>query len=133
MKMERVYSDHVAEPEPGLWSNCKRYGDRVYIAGLVSNGQGGEVLGINDPGEQARVIFARMKHYLEAAGGKINDIIRMRVYLTDIRHRPPVLEARREFFTGDFPCSTLYAVSQLVDTRYLVEIDAEAILGAGAD
>ena len=44
-----------------------------------------------------------------------------------------VREARREFFTGDFPCSTLYAVSQLVDTRYLVEIDADAILGAGVD
>lgn len=133
MKMERVLTDHVAEPEPGLWSNCKRCGDQVFIAGLVSNGPNGDVLGINDPGEQARVIFRRMKHYLEAAGGKMNDVIRVRVYLTDIRHRPPVLEARREFFTGDFPCSTLYAVSQLVDPRYLVEIDADAIIGAGVD
>ncbi len=132
MKMERVYSDHVAEPEPGLWSNCKRCGDQLYISGLVSLGNDGEVLGLNDPYEQARVIFTQMKHYVEAAGGTMNDVIRVRVYVTDIRHRPGVLEARREFFTGDFPCSTLVAVSQLVDTRYLVEVDADAVIGAGA-
>jgi 2-iminobutanoate/2-iminopropanoate deaminase len=132
-KLERVLSEHVAEPEPGLWSNCMRCGDQVFIAGFVALSNEGEVLGINDPGEQTRVIFRNIRHYLEAAGGKMSDIVRMRVYLTDMRHRPAVLAARREFFTGDFPCSTLIGVSTLVDPAYLVEIDADAILGAGPD
>jgi len=132
-KLERVLTEHVKEPAPGLWSNCMRCGDQVFISGFVSLSGDGEVLGINDPGEQTRVILRNMRHYLEAAGGKMSDIARVRIYLTDIRHRPAVLEARREFFNGDFPCSTLFGVSTLVDPAYLVEIDADAIIGAGAD
>lgn len=132
-KLQRVLSKHVKEPAPGLWSNCMRCGDQVFISGFVSLSADGEVLGINDPGEQTRVILRNMRHYLEAAGGKMSDIARVRIYLTDIRHRPAVLEARREFFSGDFPCSTLVGVSTLVDPAYLVEIDADAIIGAGAD
>ena len=131
-KLQRVLTEHVKEPAPGLWSNCMRCGDQVFISGFVSLSADGEVLGINDPGEQTRVILRNMRHYLEAAGGNMSDIARVRIYLTDIRHRPAVLEARREFFSGDFPCSTLIGVSTLVDPAYLVEIDADAIIGAGA-
>ncbi|PPR22467.1 MAG: putative aminoacrylate peracid reductase RutC [Alphaproteobacteria bacterium MarineAlpha10_Bin1] len=132
-KLERILSDHVKEPEPGLWSNCKRCGEQVFISGLVPLGEDGAVLGINDPGEQARVVFRMIQHYVEAAGGKMNDVVRLRIYVTDMRHRPAVLAARREFFSGDFPCSTLVGVSTLVDPAFLVEIDADAIIGAGAD
>ena len=132
-KIERVLSEHVKEPEPGLWSNCMRCGDQLYISGFVALSGSGEVLGINDPGEQTRVILGNIRHYLEAAGGKMSDVVRVRIYVTDIRHRPAILAARREFFSGDFPCSTLVGVSTLVDPAYLVEIDADAILGAGPD
>jgi enamine deaminase RidA (YjgF/YER057c/UK114 family) len=132
-KIERILSEHVKEPEPGLWSNCKRCGEHLYISGFVALSASGEVLGINDPGEQARVILRNIQHYVEAAGGKMNDVVRLRIYLTDMRHRPAVLAARRQFFSGDFPCSTLVGESTLVDPAYLVEIDADAIVGAGAD
>jgi enamine deaminase RidA (YjgF/YER057c/UK114 family) len=132
-KFKRILSDHAKEPESGLWSNCKRCGEQVFISGLVPLGEDGAVLGINDPGEQARVIFRMIQHYVEAAGGKMNDVVRLRIYVTDMRHRPAVLAARREFFSGDFPCSTLVGVSTLVDPAFLVEIDADAIIGAGAD
>ena len=131
-KLERILSDHVKEPEPGLWSNCKRCGEQVFISGLVPLGEDGAVLGINDPGEQARVVFRMILHYVEAARGKMSDVVRLRIYVTDMRHRPAVLAARREFFSGDFPCSTLVGVSTLVDPAFLVEIDADAIIGAGA-
>ena len=87
-KLERILTDQVAKPEAGMWSNCKRYGDQVLIAGLVPLSNDGEVLGINDPGEQARVIFRVIQHYIEAAGGKMSDVVRMRIYVTDMRHRP---------------------------------------------
>ncbi|MDP7343388.1 MAG: RidA family protein [Alphaproteobacteria bacterium] len=132
-KIERVLSEYVVEPEPGLWSNCMRCGDQLFISGFVALSNSGEVLGINDPGEQTRVILRNIRHYIEAAGGKMSDVARVRIYVTDMRHRPTILAARREFFSGDFPCSTLVGVSTLVDPAYLVEIDADAILGAGPD
>ena len=77
-------------------------------------------------------MFAQIQHYLTAAGGQMDDVIRVRIYLTDMADRPAVLEARREFFTGDFPCSTLVEVARLIDDRLLVEIDADAVIGASA-
>ena len=61
-KLERVLSKHVKEPDPGLWSNCKRYRDQVFISGFVALSANGEVQGINDPGEQARVILRNIQH-----------------------------------------------------------------------
>ena len=130
-KMERIHTDKVAEPEPGLWSNCKRIGDWVFVSGFVALNAKGEIVGPNDPGAQARFVFSNIKHYFEAAGGKMNDIVKLQIYLTDMRHRPPVLDARRQFFTGDFPCSTLVGVTSLFDTRALVEIDCIGHIGAG--
>ncbi len=132
MKMERVLTPHVSEPAPGLWSNCIRCGDHVYLAGLVAVDKDFNVLAVGDPGEQTRIIFRTMQHYLEAAGGKLSDIVRMRVYVVNLkRDRPAFLAARQEFFSGDFPCSTLVEVSALVSPEMLVEVDADAVIGAG--
>ena len=133
MAIERVLTSHVAEPAPGLWSNCLRCGNQVYIAGLVAVDADFNVLAVGDPSEQSRIIFRNIRHYLEAAGGSLADIVRMRVYLSNLeRDRPAFLEARREFFTGHFPCSTLVEVAALVSPEMLVEVDADAIIGAGA-
>ena len=131
MKFERVYADNVPEPKPGLWSNCKKSGNLVFLSGLVAVDAEGAVISPNDAHEQACKIFEYIQHYLESAGGNINDLAKMTIFLTDIRDRPPVLEARRKFFTGDFPCSTLIAVDALIDPRMLVEIEGIAVIGAG--
>ena len=131
MKMERVYTDKVAEPPPGLWSNCKRIGDSFWVSGFVALDKNNDIVGPNDPGAQAEYIFTNIKHYVEAAGGKMADVVKLNIYLTDMRHRPAVLEARRKFFTGDFPCSTLVGVTSLFDVRALVEIDCSGHIGSG--
>lgn len=130
LKMQRVYSDKVAEPPPGFWSNCKRIGDWFWVSGFVALDKDGGIVGGGDPGAQARYIFSNIKHYVEAAGGKMSDVVKLNIYLTDMRHRPAVLEARREFFTGDFPCSTLVGVTSLFDVRALVEIDCSGHIGS---
>jgi len=81
--------------------------------------------------EQAKEIFTRIRHLMEEAGGQMDDIVRVQIYVTDIREREEVWRARREFFTGDFPVSTLIEISKLADPGMKVEIDAVAILGAG--
>src|SRR3546814_17942651 len=67
---------------------------------------------------------------MEAAGGAMDDIVRVTIYLIDIADREAVWKARREFFTGDFPVSTLIEVSRLARPEMRVEIEAVAILGA---
>ncbi|HZQ61813.1 MAG TPA: RidA family protein [Casimicrobiaceae bacterium] len=130
-RMRRIVTDEVQEPPPGLWSNCRTFGQQVYISGLVAMDQGG-IIGEGDPHRQAMHIFETMRHYLRAAGGQMNDVINLNIYVTDMKHRPAVLDARRRFFSGDFPCSTLVAVTALIDPRLLVEINAVAFVGAGA-
>ena len=68
MTIERVLTPHVAEPSPGLWSNCLRHGKQVYIAGLVAVDADFNVLAVGDPGEQTRIVFRNIRHYLEAGG-----------------------------------------------------------------
>ena len=132
MKMQRVHTDKVAEPPPGLWSNCKRIGDWVWVSGFVALDRDGDIVGPHDSQAQAHYIFSNIKHYIEAAGGKMSDVVKLNIYVTDMRHRPGVLEARRQFFSGDFPCSTLVGVTSLFDARALVEIDCTAHIGSGS-
>jgi enamine deaminase RidA (YjgF/YER057c/UK114 family) len=129
-RMRRVTSPHVPEPPPGTWSNCKVVGERVYIAGLVSGYAGGVIAGGADTYQQARLIFAKMRHLVEAAGGVMDDIVKVTIYVTDISRREEVWRARAEVFSGDFPCSTLVQVAALAVPGLLVEIDAEGFLGA---
>ena len=80
--------------------------------------------------EQAKATLTKIKHLIEEAGGRMDDIVKVNIFVTDIKRREEVWRARREFFTGDFPVSTLVEVSALATPELLVEIEAVAILGA---
>jgi enamine deaminase RidA (YjgF/YER057c/UK114 family) len=127
----RVQSPDVGEPPPQTWSNCLVIGDHVYIAGMTARGKSFDDVPSSDAYEQAVEIFNKIKHLMEAAGGTMDDLVKVVIYLTDIDDRDAVWRARREFFTGDFPVSTLFEVSKLVRPEMKVEIEAVAMLGAG--
>ena len=82
--------------------------------------------------EQAVAILTKIQHLMEHAGGRIDDLVKVVIYLTDINDRDAVWKARREFFTEPFPVSTLFEVSKLVRPEMKVEIDAIGILHSGA-
>ncbi len=126
MKKQRILTAEVAEPAPGLWSNCMRVGDVVYIAGLTARTADGETLAGANEYEQAHYIFAKFAAYLKAAGGCMDDIVQMIIYVTDISNNQEVWRARKEFFSGDFPTCTLVEVSKLAKPEILVEISATA-------
>ena len=130
MAMKRVSSPHVKEPAPGTWSNCRVYGNQFFIAGMTAGDGAGGVLGDGSMYSQAQEVFKKIKHLVEAAGGTMNDIIRVDIYVTDIKQREEVWKARREFFTGDFPVSTLVEVRALATPQLLVEVNAIGFLGA---
>jgi enamine deaminase RidA (YjgF/YER057c/UK114 family) len=129
MKMQRVISAHVKEPAPETWSNCRIYGNQFFIAGMTAGDGTGGVLGDGSMYSQARETFTKIKRFVEAAGGTMNDIIRVDIYVTDIKQREEVWKARREFFTGDFPTSTLVEVRALATPQLLVEVNATGFVG----
>jgi 2-iminobutanoate/2-iminopropanoate deaminase len=118
----RAISPEVSEPPPGTWSNCLAVGGIAYLAGMTAQG--------NDEYSQAKAIFTKIGHLLEAAGGSLADVVKVTIFVTDISQREKVWQARREFFTGNFPASTLVQVAALANPSLKVEIEAVAHLGA---
>jgi 2-iminobutanoate/2-iminopropanoate deaminase len=129
-RITRVISPNVPEPEPRTWSNCLVVDGIAYIAGMVARGKDGKVID-GDEYDQARLIFAKLRHLVEAAGGVMADIVKLTIFVTDITQRERVWRARAEVFTDDFPVSTLVQVAALAQPAIKVEIDAIAHIGAG--
>jgi 2-iminobutanoate/2-iminopropanoate deaminase len=130
MPRTRLSVPDVAEVAPGLWSNAIRAGDTLYISGQVARPfEGGTALVGKDEYEQTRQIFSRIDRIIKAAGGTMDNLVKMTIYLVNIKNNTEVWRARREFFTGDFPASTLVEVRSLAKPEVLVEIEAIAWLG----
>ena len=125
MSIVRAISTEVAEPQPGTWSNCLVAGGIAYVAGMTAGGDGDEY-------EQAKGIFTKIRHLVEAAGGSMADVVKVTIFVTDIRQREKVWKARQEFFTGNFPASTLVQVAALANPSIKVEIEAVAHIGGSA-
>jgi 2-iminobutanoate/2-iminopropanoate deaminase len=132
VKKRRVISPNICEPEPGTWSNCVVVGNQFFLAGMVPWDKNGKLVGGNDPLAQSIATFANMKHQIEAVGAKMSDIVKITVYLTDMRFRPAFVEARRKFFTGDFPAAVVVGNVTLAAPDLLVEIDAWGFIGCGS-
>ena len=131
MTIKRVTSPAAPEPPPERWSNCLLVDGIAYVSGMVARGDDVKALAGMDEYEQAKVIFGKIKSLVEAAGGAMSDVVKITIYLTRIANNTKVWQARREFFTGDFPASTLVEVSALAAPEILVEIEAVAHIGKG--
>jgi enamine deaminase RidA (YjgF/YER057c/UK114 family) len=130
MPRTKVSIPNVAEAAPGLWSNGIRAGDFLFISGQVARPfDGAKGLVGSDEYEQARHIFSRIQRICEAAGGSLEDLVKMTIYLVNIKNNTEVWRARREFFSGDYPASTLVEVRALGTPETLVEIETVAYLG----
>jgi 2-iminobutanoate/2-iminopropanoate deaminase len=123
----RATTPQVPEPQPETWSNCLVANGIAYVAGMTASG--GD---LSDEYTQAKAIFGKIKHLVKAAGGTMADITTVTIFVTDIKEREQVWRARREFFAGNFPASTLVQVAALATPALKVEINAVAHIGAGA-
>ena len=87
-------------PPAQTWSNIKVHGNgHFYVAGIVGSG--------DSMYEQARATFDTIRKLVEAAGGVMDDIMTLQIFVTNLDENTEVWRARREFFSGEFPCSTL--------------------------
>lgn len=99
-------------------------GRLLFVAGQTSRDAQGNVVHKGDAAGQTRQVLENMKKVVEGAGGRMEDVAKLTVYITDIKHREAVARVRQEFFKGDPPASTLLVVAGLADPDFLVEIEA---------
>jgi enamine deaminase RidA (YjgF/YER057c/UK114 family) len=104
-------------------------GDTVYLRGQVGQDlETSESVGIGDPAAQAEQAMANVATLLEEAGSRLEDIVKVVVYLVDVRHREAVYRVVGRWLKGVHPVSTGVVVSALARPEWLVEIDATAVL-----
>jgi enamine deaminase RidA (YjgF/YER057c/UK114 family) len=109
------------------YSRAVRVGNQVFVSGTTAM-KDGQLVGIGDASAQTRQILANIDWALQQAGATFEDVIRYRVYLTDITVWPQVAEALAETFAEIRPANTLVAIAGLVMPEMLVEIEADAIV-----
>jgi enamine deaminase RidA (YjgF/YER057c/UK114 family) len=124
--MLRVSSGSPFEPRIGF-SRAVRVGDRVLVSGTGPVWPSGEV--DPDAGAQARRCFEIVAAALAEAGAGLVDVVRTRMYVTDAAHGAAVGAVHRELLGDVRPAATMVVVAALLDPRWVVEIEAEAVLG----
>ena len=113
------------------YSRAVRVGSSVFVSGTTAL-KDGKLVGPNDAAAQTRQILENIAWALGQAGATMADVVRCRIYVTDIAVWPEVGTQLGDIFREIRPANTLVAVSALVDPAMLVEIEAEAIVGSGA-
>jgi 2-iminobutanoate/2-iminopropanoate deaminase len=103
-------------------------GTVLFLAGQVAYDKDGSVKHAGDFKGQAREVFRCIKSLVETAGGRMDNIVKLNTYLTDIRYRADLVPIREEFLGKKGPASTLVQVSALAHPDWLIEVEAIAVL-----
>lgn len=112
------------------YSRAVRIGNVIEVAGTTAVDEQNNVIGLNEPGEQTRFILNKIEKALQAAGARLEDVIRTRIFVTDISRWEEVGRAHGEFFRTIKPVATMVEVSKLISPELLVEIEVTAIVNS---
>jgi enamine deaminase RidA (YjgF/YER057c/UK114 family) len=126
MNRVRISSGTKWEPVMG-YSRAIRVGSWVAVSGTTATDEAGAIVGGDDVYAQTRRTLKNIERALMEAGATLNDVVRTRVYVTDIRRWQEAARAHREIFGDVRPATTLVEVSRLIAPQILVEIEADAI------
>lgn len=110
------------------YSRAVRVGNTIEVTGTVATNADGIVVGKENPYEQTKFIIQKIERVLQQAGATLNDVVRTRMFVTDISRWEEFGKAHGEFFETIKPCTTMVEVSKLIESDYLIEIEATAIV-----
>ena len=131
--MARTQISHPSLPAPmrgGAYSSGVEApaGRTVYVSGQVAFDAEGNVVGEGDIKLQTETVLEHVKTVVEEAGGGMEDIVKVTVFITDMGLYDDIHEVRRRYFEEPFPASSMVEVSALIDPRLLIEIEAVAVV-----
>jgi len=110
------------------YSRAVRIGNLVEVAGTTAVDETGQVVGVDDPGAQTRFILQKIEKALTQAGATLQDVIRTRLFVTDITRWEEVGRAHGDFFRTVKPVATMVEVNALINPELLVEIEVTAVV-----
>ena len=116
--------------EIGGYARAVRVGNRILVSGTTATGPDNKVVGQDNPQAQARYALDKIELAIKQLGGTLNDVVRTRIYVSNLADVETIARVHGERFATIRPANTLVQ-AQLVGPEYLVEIEAEAIIGAG--
>ncbi|MCW8172047.1 RidA family protein [Natrialba swarupiae] len=127
MERRTVSSGTEWEPRVG-YSRAVRAGSQVHVAGTTATDENGDVVGVDDPYRQTERALEIVREALEAAGATVDDVVRTRLYVTNIDHWEEIGRAHGEVVGEVRPAASMVEVERLIDPDHLVELEAVAVV-----